>query len=58
MTDPKKREIYDQYGEEGLKNGGMPGGFGGFPGGGGGFSTRSADDIFAEVHLAPAEHVY
>ena len=40
LTDPEKRKVYDQYGEEGLKQseqGGHPGG-GGFPGGGfGGF---------------------
>ncbi|CAE7671034.1 DNAJB4, partial [Symbiodinium microadriaticum] len=50
LTDPEKKQIYDQYGEEGLKMGagagpegapgggaGMPGGFhfGGMPGGGG-----------------------
>eukprot|EP00884_Botryococcus_braunii_P017249 jgi/Botrbrau1/4207/Bobra.0044s0011.1 len=50
LSDPQKREVYDQYGEEGLKNGGMPGGFGGFPGGGGGgFSSRSAEEVFREV---------
>lgn len=35
LTDEKKRQIYDQYGEEGLKQGGGPGGGGGGPGGGG-----------------------
>ena len=41
LTDPEKRRVYDEYGEEGLRQseqgGGHPGG-GGFPGGGfGGF---------------------
>lgn len=36
LTDEKKRQIYDQYGEEGLKQGGGGGG-GGPSGGGGGF---------------------
>ncbi|KAL7419346.1 Molecular chaperone (DnaJ superfamily) [Cryptotrichosporon argae] len=51
LSDPKKRELYDQLGEEGLKGGGGPGGpgggFGGFPGGGGsGFSFHDPNDIF------------
>lgn len=33
MNDSKKREIYDQYGAEAAKNGGMGGGFGGQQGG-------------------------
>ena len=37
LTDEKKRQIYDQYGEEGLKQGGGPGGGGGGGGPGGGF---------------------
>ena len=34
LSDPEKRKIYDQFGEEGLKGGGGGGGGGGFPGGG------------------------
>ena len=57
LNDPEKRKMYDQFGEEGLKNGGMPppGAAGGMPGGMGGmpggfqYTSRSADDIFAEV---------
>ncbi|DBB12641.1 hypothetical protein WJX82_008542 [Trebouxia sp. C0006] len=56
LNDTEKRKIYDQFGEEGLKNGGMPppgaGGMGGgMPGGmPGGFqyTSRSAEDIFSE----------
>ena len=33
LNDPQKRELYDQYGEEGLKEGGGPG--------------MNADDIFS-----------
>lgn len=59
LTDPNKRQIYDQYGEEALKTGvpppGTPGGtegfagFGGAPGGGGGgyqMDEETAQKIF------------
>ena len=52
LSDSKKREIYDAYGEDGLKSGMPPGGgggMGGMPGGFSGFSSRSPDDIFAEI---------
>ena len=62
LNDPEKRKVYDQFGEEGLKNGGMPPpGAGGVPGGMGGmpggfqYTSRSADDIFAEVLLMLCE---
>lgn len=58
LSDPQKRTIYDQYGEEGLK-GQVPPPDAGFPGGatffhtGDGtttfrFNPRNANDIFAE----------
>lgn len=55
LSDSNKREVYDQFGEDGLKGGGggggPGGGFGGFPGagsGGGGYSFHATDpnDIF------------
>lgn len=56
LSDKNKREIYDTYGEEGLKGGGMPSGsgaggnpFAGFSSGGGGFSPSAAEDIFASM---------
>ncbi|XP_057525278.1 uncharacterized protein LOC130804738 [Amaranthus tricolor] len=56
LSDPQKRQIYDQYGEEGLKGQVPPPGSSGFSGGsdsGPGFTsfrfnTRSPDDIFSE----------
>lgn len=32
LLDPEKRQLYDEYGEEGVKNGGPPGGMGGMGG--------------------------
>ncbi|CAI5480650.1 unnamed protein product [Closterium sp. Yama58-4] len=61
LSDPEKRQIYDQYGEEGLKGGvpppgaaggadggGFPGGFPGGPGGGGGVRFRTFNPRNAE----------
>ncbi|GAB2284876.1 hypothetical protein Dimus_019328 [Dionaea muscipula] len=52
LSDPQKREIYDQYGEEGLKDMPPPPSNGGSPFNsttcGPGYNPRSAEDIFAE----------
>lgn len=40
LSDPEQRQVYDRYGQEGLRSGG-------FPGGGQGFS--SVEDIFSAV---------
>ncbi|XP_059667998.1 uncharacterized protein LOC132313302 [Cornus florida] len=55
LSDPQKRAVYEQYGEEGLKGRVPPHGAGGYAGAsnGGGptmfrFNSRSADDIFSE----------
>lgn len=44
LSDPHKRQIYDQYGEEGLKDMPPPGATGNQNG----FNPRNAEDIFAE----------
>ncbi|CAK9133849.1 unnamed protein product [Ilex paraguariensis] len=52
LSDPQKRSVYDQFGEEGLKGQVPPPGAGGFSSFGGPssfrFNPRSADDIFSE----------
>ncbi|CAH8391323.1 unnamed protein product [Eruca vesicaria subsp. sativa] len=50
LSDPQKRAIYDQDGEEGLNRQAPPPGAGDFPGGEASFrfNRRSADDIFSE----------
>lgn len=48
LSDPKKREMYDQYGfSSGAQ--GFPGGGGGFSGAAGGFDNESFQDIFGDI---------
>lgn len=50
LSDDKKRQIYDQYGEEALKGGAGAGGAGGFGGPfGGGFGGGNMGDIFGDL---------
>lgn len=53
LSDPKKRAVYDQYGEEGLK--GVPP-----PGGGSGHGTGSSCGNFKDFHFNPrnAEDIF
>ena len=46
LSDPQKRQIYDQYGEEGLEQGGM--------GGGGGMATHSVGRPLTASRRSPA----
>ncbi|EPY19310.1 molecular chaperone DnaJ [Strigomonas culicis] len=43
LSDPQKKQVYDQYGSEAANQSGMHGGMGGYGGG-----HRSAEDIFSE----------
>lgn len=51
LSDKKKRDIYDQVGEEGLKAGAGGGGFNGFPGQG----TRAGQSFTYQFHGDPME---
>lgn len=74
LADPQKRQVYDQFGEDGLK-GGIPTAGPGAPGGGGGggggyefhFSPTDPEEIFKQVSaqsrsppltVAPHVHAY
>jgi len=50
LNDPQKRKLYDQFGEEGLKGRGIPGGAGGadFSDYGGGFQFHDPMDLFKQ----------
>lgn len=59
LSDPQKRQIYDQEGEEGLKGqvpppGAAAKGFGNGAANAFSFSPRNAEDIFAEFSVAQA----
>ena len=44
LSDPEKKNIYDQFGEEGLKGGPPPSGDASAPSGGGGFRYQFSGD--------------
>ncbi|KAJ1798511.1 Molecular chaperone (DnaJ super) [Coemansia sp. RSA 2399] len=63
LSDKQKRQIYDQYGEEGLKGGMPPGGGagGGFPGGGGAtysFTSGGPGGGFAGFNPSNPEDIF
>ncbi|KAJ1972620.1 Molecular chaperone (DnaJ super), partial [Dimargaris verticillata] len=66
LSDKGKRQIYDQFGEEGLKGGGSgggggpggAGGFGGFPGGTFSFSTSGGGGGFRPFTPSNAEDIF
>ena len=57
LSDPDKRKVFDQFGEDGLKGGIPPGAAnggampGGFPAGGFAFRPGNAEDIFSQVTI-------
>ncbi|XWS68886.1 hypothetical protein CRYUN_Cryun04dG0132200 [Craigia yunnanensis] len=60
LSHPQKRQIYDLYGEEGLKSAELssPSGFGGSGSGAYRFNPRNADDIFAEFFGGSEKRFY